>query len=68
MAAQAALSLLPARKPYPGVWSYAPEGCAALLIVVIGAAGLIPHSWLRQMAESGSISIFYLDCSSAAGS
>jgi cytochrome b561 len=52
MAAQAELSLLPARKPYSRVRIYAPEACAALLVVVIGTAGLIADSWPRQMVES----------------
>ena len=52
MAAQAELSLLPARKPYSRVLIYAPEACAALLVVVIGTAGLIAQSWPRQMVES----------------
>jgi cytochrome b561 len=52
MAAQAERSLLPARKPYSRVRIYAPEACVALLVVVIGAAGLIAHSWPRQMVES----------------
>ena len=49
---QAELSLLPARKPYSRVWSYAPEACAALLVLVTGTAGLIAHSWPRHMVES----------------
>jgi cytochrome b561 len=52
MAAQAELSLLPARKPYSRVWIYAPEACGGLLVVLIGTAGLIPHSWSRQLLES----------------
>ena len=52
MAAQAELSLLPARRPYSGVWIYVPEACTALLVVVIGTLGLIAHSWPRQMLES----------------
>jgi hypothetical protein len=52
MAAQAELSLLPARKPYSRVRIYAPEACVALLVVVIGTAGLIADSWPRQMVES----------------
>jgi cytochrome b561 len=52
MAAQAELSLLPARRPYSRLWIYAPEACAALLVVGIGTAGLIAHSWPRQMLES----------------
>jgi cytochrome b561 len=51
MAAQAELSLLPARKPYSRVLTYAPEACAALLVIVIGTAGLIAQSWPRQMVE-----------------
>ena len=52
MSAQAELSLLPARKPHSRVRIYVPEACAALLVVVIGTAGLIAHSWPRQMVES----------------
>jgi cytochrome b561 len=52
MAAQAELSLLPARRPYSRVWIYAPEACTALLVVVVGAAGLVAHSWPRQIVES----------------
>ena len=52
MAAQAELSLLPARRPYSGAWIYAPEACTALLVVVIGTVGLIAHSWPRQIVES----------------
>ena len=52
MAAQAELSLLPARRPYSRVWIYAPEVCTALLVVVIGTLGLIAHSWPRQIVES----------------
>jgi cytochrome b561 len=52
MAAQAELSLLPARKPYSRVRIYAPEACTALLVVVVGAAGLVAHSWPRQIVES----------------
>ncbi|HEX4674520.1 MAG TPA: hypothetical protein VH209_04285 [Steroidobacteraceae bacterium] len=52
MAAQAELSLLPARRSYTRVRTYVPEGCAALLVVAIGTAGLIAHSWPRQMVES----------------
>jgi cytochrome b561 len=52
MAAQAELSLLPARKPYRRVRIYAPEACAALFVVVTGTAGLIAHSWPRQLVES----------------
>lgn len=52
MAAQAELSLLPARRPYTRVRIYVPEACAALLVVAIGTAGLIAHSWPRQMVES----------------
>jgi cytochrome b561 len=52
MAAQAELSLLPARKPHTRVRIYAPEACAALVVVAIGTAGLIAHSWPRQMVES----------------
>jgi hypothetical protein len=52
MAAQAELSLLPARRPYSRVWIYAPEACTALLVVVIGTLGLVAHSWPRQIVES----------------
>jgi hypothetical protein len=52
MTAQAEISLLPARRPHSRVRMFAPEACAALLVVVIGTAGLIAHSWLRQMLET----------------
>jgi cytochrome b561 len=52
MVAQAELSLLPARKPHSRVWIHAPEACVALLVVGIGTAGLIAHSWPRQMLAS----------------
>jgi cytochrome b561 len=52
MAAQAELSLLPACRPYSRVRIYAPEACTALLVVVVGAAGLVAHSWPRQIVES----------------
>jgi hypothetical protein len=52
MAAQAELSLLPAHQPHSRVRIYAPEACAALLVVIVGTAGLIAHSWLRQTVES----------------
>jgi cytochrome b561 len=52
MAAQVEHSLLPARKRYSRVRIYAPEACAAVLVVGIGTAGLIAHSWPRQMVES----------------
>ncbi len=52
MAAQAELSLLPARRSYSRGRIHAPEVCAAVLVVGIGTAGLIAHSWPRQMVES----------------
>ena len=52
MAAQVDHSLLPARKPYSRVRIYAPEAGAAVLVVGIGTAGLIAHSWPRQMLEA----------------
>jgi cytochrome b561 len=52
MVAQAELSLLPARKPSTRVRIYVPEACVALLVVGVGTAGLIAHSWPRQMVES----------------
>jgi hypothetical protein len=52
MAAQVGHSLLPARKLYSRFRSYAPEACAAVLVVAIGTAGLIAHSWPRQLVEA----------------
>jgi cytochrome b561 len=52
MAAQAQLSLHPSRNPYSHIRQYAPDACMALLVVVIGAAGLVAHSWARQIVES----------------
>jgi cytochrome b561 len=52
MAAHAELSLLLPRKPYSGIWSYAPEACFALLVLVLGTLGLMPSSWPRQWVES----------------
>ena len=52
MAAQAELSLLPSRKPYTRVRIYAPEVGIAVLVVVVGIAGLMAHSWPRQRVES----------------
>jgi cytochrome b561 len=52
MAAQAELSLLPARRRHSRVRIYAPEACAALLVVIVGTAGLIAHSRPREIVES----------------
>jgi hypothetical protein len=52
MAAQAELSLLFSRKPYSYVRIYALEACTALFVVAVGTAGLMAHSWPRQMVES----------------
>jgi hypothetical protein len=52
MAVQAELSLLPACKPYSRARIHAAEACAALLVVVIGTAGLTAHSWPRHMLEA----------------
>jgi cytochrome b561 len=52
MAAQAELSLFPSRKRYSYVRLYVPGVCTALLVVVVGTAGLVAHSRPRQMVEA----------------
>ena len=52
MAAQAELSLHSSRYPHSPIRLYAPDACMALLVIVVGTAGLITHSWVRQVVES----------------
>jgi cytochrome b561 len=52
MAAQAQLPLHPSRNPYSDIRHYAPDAGMALLVVVVGTAGLVAHSWVRQIVES----------------
>jgi cytochrome b561 len=52
MAAQADLSLHSAHQPYSRIKLYVPAACMALLVVIVGAAGLVAHSWPRQIVES----------------
>jgi cytochrome b561 len=52
MAAQAELSLRSSRNPPSHIRLHAPDACMALLVVLVGTAGLIAHSWVRQVVES----------------
>ena len=46
------LSLLALRKPYTRVWTYASDAGMALFVLVVGTAGLMAPSGLRQWADS----------------
>jgi len=52
MTAHVELSLVASRTPDSRVWNYAPEAGLALLLLVIGTAGLVAPSWPRQWVDS----------------
>jgi cytochrome b561 len=52
MTAHAELSIVASRTPDSRVWNYAPEVGLALLLLVIGTAGLMTPSWPRQRVDS----------------
>ena len=52
MAAQAKFSLRSSRSPPSHIRLYAPDACMALLVVLVGTAGLTAHLWVRQVVES----------------
>ena len=52
MVAQAEFSLRSSRNLPSYIRLYAPDACMALLVVLVGTAGLMAHSWVRQVVES----------------
>ena len=52
MTAHVDLSLVASRTPDSRVWNYAPEAGLALLLLVIGTAGLVAPSWPRERVDS----------------
>ena len=67
MTAHVDLSLVASRTPHSRVWNYAPEVGLALLLLVIGTAGLVAPSWHGNGSIRGSISISCLDYFYVAG-
>ena len=52
MASQAEFLPRSSRNPPSHIRLHAADACMALLLVLVGTAGLIVHSWVRQVVES----------------